>query len=444
LTILTKYDEIKIVDQTFAWNDCLMIRIKTVFYMPKSIGNNTQKLIFLEISQSKMKAISSTSLENYKNLEYLNLQENMIRILGENLFQNNKNLDEIILSYNQIFVIAHSAFEHLKRLKILDLKNNICISNTTNNEKEAKSVIHWMQTSCTIHDNKLSIISQTEDKINEIEIIFLIKNNELIERIGDIEIWTNSSQISQKAQLEDHKNLSSQIQKLNDENNAMKKLNEDFKSDTQKIQNNFQTELKTLQEHEKAALNKSKLFKTNVTIKIGNLEKLNSNLIEKLEKLILEKNETLRKMSLKFTELEKDSSKYVKWIVVLVSINVILLIFLTTLIIYVFNFPKSTNNAKIIKATANYDEITQAANILKLNELNLEPIYASAEFGTSTYNEQEEYAEIQELPNDDVINLPTTICEDFYSQAIDADETRMNNIEQFDDSSDNYAKTYKA
>jgi len=138
----------------------LVAKNKEIFYLPPGQENFVWYTKAAIISNSKLRKISSDNLMSFKYLEYLDMSQNEIEILGPNLFQYNKNLKTLIFDGNRIQIIDPTIFRMLENLEYLGLDDNVCISNTANNQNEL-NVIRIIEKKCW--DDNLQLLKLSMD-----------------------------------------------------------------------------------------------------------------------------------------------------------------------------------------------------------------------------------------------------------------------------------------
>lgn len=120
--------------------ESFVAKSKEIHYLPTQLGTKLPDLIEIVINYSKLKEISSNSLETFKELRFLDLRWNEIIVLESFLFKNNEHLKFIWLSFNKIQYINPAAFDDLQHLDLLELTGNVCYSFKSTTIQDIKNI----------------------------------------------------------------------------------------------------------------------------------------------------------------------------------------------------------------------------------------------------------------------------------------------------------------
>lgn len=220
---------------------------KEILYFPPRFGNQTGTLRAIIMTNSKLREITSVSIENYKSLRYLDFSGNEIQNLEANLFYKNKELEKIILDDNKISSIDPAAFRGLARIKKFTLQNNVCLSASTDNKIDISKLMMLSLESCWIQSPRFDdhLESTSFKKTNLVEKV----QNERQETVSPNMNFGLNEYISITNSL--FKEMGSQVQTVNTINiynkNASKLSTNDFK--IKSSFHNLKYEMGKLQKH---------------------------------------------------------------------------------------------------------------------------------------------------------------------------------------------------
>lgn len=109
-------------------------RDKIMHYFPRNLHSFFTNLRSINIKAAKLKKISESDLQPFKDLRILYLQNNNIEIIEKDVFKHNPKLEYLALDMNSIQFVSSDAFDHLIILKTLLFRFNMCFSDYAYND----------------------------------------------------------------------------------------------------------------------------------------------------------------------------------------------------------------------------------------------------------------------------------------------------------------------
>lgn len=117
--------------------EALIYENKPMKFMPLQLGLKFPFIEMIRFINTSLKEVHKKEFKYLKHLIIINLKDNQLQELEKNLFEDNSKLELINLVENKIKFIHPKAFDNknglLPNLKIIYLKNNICISRNGQN-----------------------------------------------------------------------------------------------------------------------------------------------------------------------------------------------------------------------------------------------------------------------------------------------------------------------
>lgn len=97
-------------------------------FFPSGIERFFKNLKAITIVRAGLKSISASDLQPFPDLIYVHLDYNNLTAIDGNLFLFNPRLQVVYMGHNQLEYIGSDLVNHLNDLRLLDLRNNTCIS----------------------------------------------------------------------------------------------------------------------------------------------------------------------------------------------------------------------------------------------------------------------------------------------------------------------------
>jgi hypothetical protein len=98
--------------------------------VPAKLFKNIVNLRELWLNGNRIKVIPDGLFDTLTELQELAIHSNELKVIHQITFRQNKKLEKLWLSNNNISAIAKGAFGGLVKLEFLNLKDNLCISET--------------------------------------------------------------------------------------------------------------------------------------------------------------------------------------------------------------------------------------------------------------------------------------------------------------------------
>lgn len=126
----------------------LSIDHQIVFYFP-IFEPKFHTMQVINITNSHLKEINSTNLQNFMDLRYLQLSGNDLSTIESKTFVFNTKLEFLDLSDNEITQIYDGAFNGLENLKTLKLINNFCVSIEKSSVDDVRKIFDYAVEKCS-------------------------------------------------------------------------------------------------------------------------------------------------------------------------------------------------------------------------------------------------------------------------------------------------------
>lgn len=122
---------------------------QTVYFMPKGIAKIFPRLEVILITNSKLKEIERSDLENFEKLQELYLYGNDLEKLDSDLFESNPSIKIINFGYNRLKFVGKNIFKPLTKLEYADFEGNDCINRVAGNGSEVEELINEPEYECS-------------------------------------------------------------------------------------------------------------------------------------------------------------------------------------------------------------------------------------------------------------------------------------------------------
>lgn len=124
----------------------------TIHYIPLGLNYVFENMDTLDISYAQLKTISKEDLEQFgQNLRVLWLNFNELEKLNADLFIYTPNIEELMLTNNKIRAIESGSLDNLNRLKTLHIQGNPCTTSydeIDDDRDEVKASVQRIKNSC--------------------------------------------------------------------------------------------------------------------------------------------------------------------------------------------------------------------------------------------------------------------------------------------------------
>lgn len=96
--------------------------------IPRDAFSEIQSLERLFLDNNRIHSLSFGTFASLKDLKYLNLTSNDLTYLLRGIFSNNRQLEEVYFAHNKLSFVSSNLFEGLNQIRIIDLRDNLCIN----------------------------------------------------------------------------------------------------------------------------------------------------------------------------------------------------------------------------------------------------------------------------------------------------------------------------